>query len=362
MRQIFAAIGLLIAITILYLLIWPVPVNPVTWDAPTSQGYVDPFEVNDRLRFARAIELGGYSGPEDAVVGLDGNLYATTSDGIVLRIHPHGQQVSVFAETGGRPLGIETDSDGALIVANSYLGLQRITADGVVTTLLDEIDGKALVYANNLAVADNGIVYFSESSVRFGARQSGGTLAASMLDIVEHGGQGRVIKFDIARGHASVLLTGLNYANGVALSEDQSYLLVNETGHYRILRHWLEGPRSGTTEVVIENLPGFPDNIENGDNGRFWIGLVAPRNQLLDRLSDQPFLRQVLQRLPAKLRPKPAMSSHVFAMTGDGVVLMNLQDSKARFPMLTGVIETRDALYLTTLVGPDLARIYKRDL
>jgi len=361
-KQLLTAIAVLIAIAAMYLLLWPVPVNPVAWDAPANKGYVDPFEANDRLKYARAIELGEYFGPEDVAVGRDGHLYATTYNGIVLRIDPYRQDIRAFADVGGRPLGIEADSDGSLVVANSYLGLQRIAPDGGVTTLIDSIDGEALLYANNLAIARNGTVYFSDSSTRFGAKQMGGTLQASLIDLLEHGGNGRVIKFDPASGHASVLLEGLNYANGVALSEDQSYLLISETGQYRILRYWLEGPTAGTTETIIDNLPGFPDNITNGDNGRFWIGLIAPRNELLDRLSGRPFVRKVVQRLPAGLRPKPQLHSHVFAITGDGVVLMDLQDSNPRFPMLTGVTETSDTLYLTTLIGKRLPRILKRDL
>jgi hypothetical protein len=69
-----------------------------------------------------------------------------------------------------------------------------------------------------------------------------------------------------------------------------------------------------------------------------------------------------MQRLPAALRPQAEPSSHVIAIDGNGVVLMNLHDPAARFPMLTGVVETRDSLYLTTLVGNQLPRLDKRDL
>ena len=159
-----------------------------------------------------------------------------------------------------------------------------------------------------------------------------------------------------------VIIDDLNFANGIAISADQSFLLVAETGSYRILKHWIMGPRSGETEVIIDNLPGFPDNINNGLNGRFWIGLVSPRNALLDKLSNKPFIRKIVQRLPAFVRPKAVPSSHVIAIDGDGDVLMNLQDPAARFPALTGVFETRDALYLTSLFGNELARLDKQDL
>jgi len=114
--------------------------------------------------------------------------------------------------------------------------------------------------------------------------------------------------------------------------------------------------------VVIDNLPGFPDNINNGRSGKFWVGLVAPRSQLLDKMSGAPWLRKLVQRLPVLMRPKAIPSSHVIAINGDGDVLMNLQDTAARFPALTGVYETDAALFLSSLFGNRAARLDKRDL
>ncbi len=264
-----------------------------------------------------------------------------------------------FAFAGGRPLGIETAPDGSLIVANAYIGLQKISRSGSVSTLLDEVGGQALRYANNLAIATDGTIYFSESSSKFGAMSSEGTYEASLLDIMEHGGHGRVFAFDPVSGKVEVLLDGLNFANGVAVSADKQFLLVSETGSYRVLKHWLAGERRGKTEVLLENLPGFPDNLKSGARGRFWLGLAAPRNAILDRLADKPWVRKVVQRLPAFLRPKASPSSHVIAFNGDGDILMNLQDPDARFPTLTGVLETLESLYLTTLFGHELPRLGK---
>ncbi len=352
----------LIALLFLYLLFWPVPIDPVGWDAPVDAGLVDPFAPNDRLQGARVFDLGSHTGPEDVTGGPDGLIYAATADGVIIRLRPDGSRVEVFAETGGRPLGIEFDTDGNLFVANAYLGIQKITPDGIVRVLVDTYNGQRIEYANDLAVAANGKIYFSDASSKFGASKSGGSYEASLLDILEHGGHGRIFEFDPASGKTVVIADGLNFANGVAISDDQQYLLFNETAHYRVWRYWLAGPRRGQREVIIENLPGFPDNVNNGLNGKFWIGLVAPRNKLLDDLSNKPWLRKVTQRLPAFLRPKAEPSSHVIAITGDGQVLMNLQDSTATVPALTGAFETRDAIWLSSLFGNRLAHMDKDQL
>jgi len=361
MKQSLAIIGSLLAVAILYLLLWPVPVDPVAWDAPIDRGLVDPFGPDDRLKRAEAIDLGEHHGPEDISSGHDGLLYATSTGGKILQIDGYGRVIE-FADVGGRALGIETDADGSFVVANAHIGLQRISPDGSVETLLSEVDGRPLVYADDLAIAADGTVYFSEASTKFGAKDSGGTYEGSLLDIMEHGGHGQIIEFNPDTGDARVIIDGLNFANGVAISEDQTFLLISDLGSYRILKHWLRGPDSGTTVVLLDNLPAFADNINNGLNGRFWIGMIAPRSKQLDDLSDKPFLRKIVQRLPARFRPKAEPHSHVIAINGDGEVLMNLQDPDARFSSLTGVLETRDSLYLTTLFGNQLAKLDKDDL
>jgi len=360
MKPGIATNGLLLLALISYLLAWPVPIEPVGWNSPATRGLVDPFESNNLLQSAVGIKLGEYEGPEDATVGSDGHVYVTTQSGHVIYIQ--NRRVYEFAFPGGRPLGIEASRDGSFVIANAYIGLQRIDRDGTVTTLLSEVDGQPLVYANNLAIGPDGTIYFSESSSKFGAKSSDGNYEASLLDIMEHGGHGRVFAFNPSTGNVETLVDSLNFANGVAVSDDGRFLLISETGHYRILKHWLTGEQRGTTEVLLENLPGFPDNLKSGAQGRFWLGLAAPRNALLDKISDKPFVRKIVQRLPGFIRPKAIPSSHVVAFNAEGQVLMNLHDPNARFPTLTGVVETSRSLYLTTLFGNQLPHLDKRNL
>ena len=294
-------------------------------------------------------------------MGFDGLLYTGTEDGKILSFQTDGNNVKVFADLGGRPLGLDF-SGGFLYVANAYLGLQRVRRDGHVVTLVDEFAGQPIVYADDVAVAKDGSVYFSDASSKFSAAEWASTYGASLLDMMEHGGHGRILKFDPFSNVTSLVMDELNFANGVAVSDDQSFLLINETGHYRVWRYWLTGEKRGQRELILENLPGFPDNINNGNDGRFWVGLVAPRSAVLDKASDQPFMRKVMQRLPAALRPKAVPSTHLIAIDGNGQVLMNLQDSAARFPAITGALETQQGLYLSSLFGNRVAFVKREDL
>jgi len=360
--RIVGTVNATLIVILLYLLLWPVPIDPVAWEAPVDRGLVDPFGPDDRLRRARSVTLGDHEGPEDIAADPDGHIYTGTSDGKIIRFTSEGPGVEVFADTGGRPLGLEFDVDGNLYVANAYIGLQMITPGGEVTLLTNAYRGEPINYADDLAVATDGIVYFSDASSKFGARRIGGSYEASLLDLMEHGGYGSIFRYDPSSRETTVVLGGLNFANGVAISEDQQYLVINETGSYRVLKHWLRGPAAGTTEILIDNLPGFPDNVNNGLHGKFWIGLVAPRSRLLDALSGSPWLRKAVQRLPAMVRPQAIPSSHVIAINGAGQVLMNLQDPSANIASLTGVYESSDALWLSTLFGNRAGRLDKRNL
>jgi hypothetical protein len=176
---------------------------------------------------------------------------------------------------------------------------------------------------------------------------------------MEHGGHGRLLVFDMASCKTKTLVEGLNFANGVAVSHDQTYVLVNETGSYRVIRYWLAGPKKGQAEPLIEGLPSFPDNISTGFDGRFWVALVSPRNPLVDKLSGNPFMRKVIQRMPAFLRPKAVAYGHIIAIDGDGKVLEDLQDPNGSYPINTSVTETEDYLYIGSLVTPVLGRLKK---
>jgi len=150
------------------------------------------------------------------------------------------------------------------------------------------------------------------------------------------------------------------FANGVAVSPDQSFVLGNETDSYRVIRYWIAGPKQGQREPFIEALPSFPDNISTGLDGRFWVALVSPRNPVIDTLSARPFLRKMIQRMPAFLRPKALPYGHIIAIDSNGRVLQDLQDPGGGYPINTSATETKDYLYIGSLVAPTLGRLNKK--
>jgi len=346
---------------VIYLLTWPVPIDPEKWKAPPNPGYTEPFTVNTRLAGIEKLPLINTRGPEDIAIDAGGRIYAATHEGYIVRLENDTAQPEKWAYTGGRPLGIDFDANGNLIVADAFMGLLSINPAAKVTKLTDMADGIPIRYADDVDTAADGKIYFSDASVKFGAKENGGTLAASLIDLMEHGGNGRLLVYDPNTGQTRTLISELSFANGVAVSPDQTYVLVNETGNYRVLRYWISGPRKGSWEPFIESLPAFPDNISTGENGRFWIALVSPRNSLLDKIADKPFLRKMIHRLPEAVKPKAAHYSHIIAIDKNGKVVANLQDPGAACPLNTGVTETKDYIYIGSLITDFIARLPKSE-
>ena len=352
MRALRWTLAVVIGLTAVYLLLWPVPVDPVAWDAPRGPGFTGQFARNDRLAALEILPMAGNHGPETIAVDAAGRVYAGVAEGRIIRLD--GSAVEAWVDTRGRPLGLKFDHGGNLLVADAYRGLLRITPSKSIEVLATEADGIPFRFTNSVDIAADGKVYFTDSSSKFGAREFRGTYSASLLDLLEHGGHGRLLVYDPTTRKARTLVRGLNFANGVAIAHDGSYVLVAETGSYRILRYWIEG---GRIEPLLENLPGFPDNLSTGMDGRYWVAFASPRNKLVDALSNAPFVRKMAQRLPAVFRPKAVMYGHVAAFDGNGRIVVSLQDPKGRSGLTTGATETRDFLYVSNLEMPSAGRM-----
>jgi sugar lactone lactonase YvrE len=321
---------------------------PRRWRPPQDVGLRGPFAPNDALALLDVIPLPG-SGAEDVAVDSSGAIYTGTREGYLLRISPDGRSVERLAQTGGRPLGIEVHPDGWLVVCDAHRGLLRVdSSTGEITELVTAIDGRPMRFTNNCAVAKDGTIYFSDSSQHFGLEEFKG-------DLLSHTSSGRLIR-RAPDGTITVLLDDLDFANGVALAQDESFVLVAETGGYRVTRLDLAGPEAGRRSVIIDNLPGIPDNMSTGSDGVFWIAMPTARNRLLDLLLSRPgFLRSAVWSMPERLQPDVTRITWVVGIDGEGDVVHNLQASGKDFHYVTGVREHDGRLYLGSLVEPGVA-------
>ncbi|RMG56686.1 MAG: SMP-30/gluconolactonase/LRE family protein [Bacteroidetes bacterium] len=341
----------LLTLVLLYLLFWPVPIDPAVWTPPAAPELgAPPYTQTASLAPAERVSTLPFgAGPEDIAVDSLGRVYGGLLSGEILRFAPDGTHPEVFAHTGGRPLGLAWDPAGNLIVADAHQGLLSIDPQGKIEVLTTAAGGRPFGFTDDVDIAHDGTIYFSDASDKF-------PVGDYRSDLLEHRPHGRLLAYHPATGETEVVLDSLYFANGVAVSPDQQAVLVTETSTYRVIRYWRAGPRAGQHEVLIDNLPGFPDGISTNGRDRYWIALANPRNPMLDAVLPHPFLRKIIVRLPLWLQPREVRYGLLVGLDLAGQVVELRQDPTGGFAPVTSVEEVDGMLYLGSLSDTAWAR------
>jgi sugar lactone lactonase YvrE len=338
LRSLIAAIALLIG----YMLAWPVPINPAAWTPSPAPELAGVYAQNSELSRIERLKVDGFA-PEDVAIDGQDLIYCGTDDGRIFRFQADGTRPEVFANTQGRPLGLIFDPNGNLIVADAIKGLLSISPDAAISILSTEAEGVPFRCTNDLDIAANGTIYFTDASYKY-------PLTRLKDDVLEHQPNGRFMSYDPRTKETKVLLRDLYFANGVAVSPDQTFVLVNDTSSYRVRRFWLSGPKQGQSDVFIDNLPGFPDGISSNGRGTFWLALVNRRDSALDSILPHPFMRKIVWRMPSFMQPKIKRYAFALALDANGNVIQNLQDPSTQcFAQIANVVEHKGMLYFGSI-------------
>src|SRR2546423_5719903 len=333
-----------------YLLFWPVSIDPVAWNPPAAPELAGVYAQNNDLAKIERLRVNGFA-PEDVAIDSQDRIYAGTDDGHIFRLQPDGMRPEVFSHTYGRPLGLKFDENGNLIVADAVKGLLSIAPSGSITPLANQADGVAFQCTNDLDIAADGTIYFTDASYKF-------PLSELKADMLEHRPNGRFLAYDPKTKQTRVVQRDLYFANGVAISPDQSFVLVNETATYSIRRVWLKGEKAGQSETFIDNLPGFPDGLSSNGHDLFWVAIVNRRDPALDFLLRHPFLRKTVVRLPDFLQPAIKRYAFVLALDANGKVVRNLQDPSPQcFGEIANVVEHKGNLFFGSIGESAIGRM-----
>jgi sugar lactone lactonase YvrE len=332
------------------LVLLPSPVQPEAWSPPPPPPLAGPLAPNETLREAALLAAGAVRGPEDLAFDAEGRVYAATADGKVVRLAADGRPGD-FAVTGGRPLGIRFDGAGNLIACDLAKGLVSIDREGRLKVLATEAEGVPFAFIDNLDIASDGAIYFSDASSKFGGQDY-------RLDLLEARPHGRLLRYDPATRETRVLLPRLYFANGVALSRNEDFVIVSETYRYRLTRYWLKGEKAGTSDVLVDNLPGFPDNVDGNRRGSFWVAMFTIRNPTADALHPRPWAKSMLAKLPLALWPRPARYGLVLEVDEEGRILRSFHDPDGRrVHQITAAREHSGQLYLGNLEQDWIGRL-----
>ncbi|MFD1514214.1 SMP-30/gluconolactonase/LRE family protein [Halomarina rubra] len=324
--------------------------DPVGWRAPDPPAMAGALAAGEELSGLDTVV--SVDGPEDVAFDADGRLYTGAEDGRMYRtVDPVDDEttdatVEVFAETDGRPLGLTFEGED-LLVAGTGAGLLSVDTDGEVTTLAASADGRPINFADDIYVADDGTVYFTDATVH-------GRFEDELWEL---GDTGRLLAYDPDSEETSVELEGLGFANGVVPGPDGESLLVTETSRYRITQFFVDGDRAGEHEPFAEALVGFPDNIDTDGDGTYWVAIPSLRADILDTLHRYPWVIRQLGKLPdsaTEIDIEPY--GLVVRFDEDGNVVESLHDPDGDVFGVTSATPHDGALYLGTLFGSDVKR------
>ncbi len=322
------------------------PAPLATDEAPDS-----PMAPNDTLRDVGVIGLGVLEGAEDVIFDRNDILYTGNRHGDILKwFPPDYTRYETLAHIGGSPLGMAFDRDGRLNVCVGGMGLYQVDMDGSVRrltaetnrSLLSIVDDSNMKLADDLDIASDGTIYFSEATTRF-------EMHDWYADALESRGNGRIIQYDPKTGQTKTILSNLVFPNGICMSHDNQSFLFAESWACRISKYYFAGPKKGSVEVVIANLPGYPDNINRSSDGRYWLALMGMRTPALDLALEMPgFRKRMARRCSEDVWLMPNLNTGcVLKFDELGEVSESLWDlGGEKHPMITSMREHKGVLYL----------------
>ncbi|XP_075498344.1 protein STRICTOSIDINE SYNTHASE-LIKE 6-like [Primulina tabacum] len=302
------------------------------------------------LRGSERLGEGRLLAPED--VAFDpktGVLYTGCEDGWVHRVSLNGSVVEKWVNTAGRPLGIVHGLHGEVIVADAVKGLLNISSEGSIELLTDEAEGLKFKLTDAVDIGRDGTLYFTDASYKYGLHEF-------IWDILEGRPYGRFLSYNPSTKETRILVRDLYFANGVAVSPDQSFVIFCETALRRCQRYYLEGRRKGSVDMFIDNLPGVPDNIRYDGEGLYWIALSTGISYPTDLLQRYPFIRKVVAIMERYIgRPKIEKNGGAIAVDLDGKPTALYQDRD--ISSMSSAIKIGDHLYCGSVSSPYILRL-----
>ncbi len=352
---------IIVASTIAMLMLKSCALKPLAYQPKTTPAFEGTTQLNDKLLSSEKIQLEGWLGPEDILFDRMGNLYtgvhnADFSDGRILKIDPSGN-VEEFYNSGSWVAGLHFDKEQNLIALSHKQGLISINPLKEVQVLGTKDENmKPFLIPNGLDIADNGMIYFSNTS-----EISSYTIKYGRKIIMEMKPLGGLYSYNPETEEVKTLIDGTYFGNGVVISKDQDYLLMVETTKYRVIKYWLSGTKAGQTEIFIDNLQGFPNGISIREDGSYWLGFSTKRNEALDNIHSKKGMKKLVYSLPEFMQPKAETFGMIINVSEEGEIIESLFDTNGTvLPEAGAVKEFNGHLYIGGDVLPYIGK-YKLD-
>lgn len=276
---------------------------------------------------------------------------------------PPGESVGLYrldiASRSVEPLVLKVpytkiDRQHPVVYADNDPNAPELKADGSGSP------SRELIVCDNLEISEDGRrIYFSEPFAYANA-----SVDDAIDEAIALAPNGRLWRYDLDTGSTRLIAEGFHFINGVlydphpGLAREQS-VLVTQTSLFRVTRFYVNGPKAGSSEVVIDALPGTPDGMDRDADGRIWLAMFAERSPILTWAHENAWIKPLLMRLPTEL---------LLSQTGrTGVVVLSPDGSKPLYsafykgPALSSIasaVPERDKAYLANVAlnSPDRNR------
>ncbi|CAJ0567099.1 unnamed protein product, partial [Mesorhabditis spiculigera] len=359
-------------------------IEPVGYSLPPAPPFEGALKQNEVLAKAERLLLDQIYGPESlAIHPVSGRLWASMKTGLICEIALDGDTPEIkravsltnftdcdgsytTASRCGRPLGLRITPKGELLVADAYLGLFLIDLDREKVSNLfasgSEVNNdlkNPTRYLNDLDVLPDGRIVMSESSHRFDDRDF-------LLDLFEHRPNGRILTFKPSTGELKALAKNLYFPNGIQVYGND--VIYSEMGMARIQRI---NYKTLETETIVDNLPGYPDNLRMDKLGQLLVPIPTIRDSFDAWLAERPGLRAFITTV---LSPRALAFVAEYFTTPYGLVLRvdpltgriieSYHDTKGEtMPSISMALETTDGrLYLGSDTNYFLGRLENKYL
>ncbi|MCH2232753.1 MAG: SMP-30/gluconolactonase/LRE family protein [Crocinitomicaceae bacterium] len=339
---------------------WGCKIQPASWSPPLKPDFQGVYELNDDLSHGEKVHLLNYYGAEEFLVDKEGNIYCGShvgekdfSKGAIIKISPRNQ-AEIYLKTDSWITGMAFDKDENIIALLNGVGLIKISKDKKIDTLLTHTaPDEPILMGTGLKISTDGKIYFANMSTI--QQTSWDYVNQIILEMKKTGG---VFCYDPNTKKVETISAGNYFGNGLEISKNEDFILISETSRYRILKYWIKGEKRGTSEILLENLPGFPNNISRRENGNYWVGFTTKRNDQLDKAHPKPRIKKIIYAMPEFLKPKPEKFGMVAEITSEGDIVRCLFDPAGELVTESGALKEHNGhLYLGGDVVPYVSRI-----
>jgi gluconolactonase len=214
----------------------------------------------------------GFTFTEGPIWMSDGSLHFSDMPGDKRRRWHPEEGVTVLRDPSNKCNGMTLDNDGNLLVCEHVTSsLVRERPDGTRETLATHWDGKELNSPNDVIVASDGSILFTDPT--YGRMPGFGLEREQELDF-----QG-VYRIPAGGGELELLLDDFAQPNGLCFSPDESLLYVNDTDRAHI-RVFDVGPghRLSNGRVLAEGIGdgdlakgGLVDGMKADEHGNVYV-------------------------------------------------------------------------------------------